>query len=172
MTRTVDVRLERTAGEWQPVELASVGGEPVTPPVDQPEPVRALVAEPAVELPDSARWDLNAGLVDPRIVELLLGLAEDHRLGVTVLASGHPLNVFATDRLSNHTAGRGVDIWSVDDVPVVDQRQADSPLRVLVERLVAQGVTELGSPFDLDGPGGAMFTNTVHQDHLHLAYRS
>ena len=46
------------------------------------------------------------------------------------------------------------------------------PLHQLVEELLARGaVTELGSPWDLDGVGsGASFTNVVHQDHLHLAF--
>ena len=172
VTRTVDVRLERTEGTWQPVEIASAGGQPVEPPVDVSPSISALASHPAVDLPDSARWDLFAGLVDPRIVELLLELAEDHELGVTVLASGHPINVFGTQRTSNHTRGRGVDIWSIDGTPVVDQRGLDSPLRDLVVRLAGEGVTELGSPYDLDGPGGITFTNLVHEDHLHLAYRS
>ena len=172
VTRTVDVRLELEEGLWRPVAIASVGGEPVEPPVNVSPSISALASHPAVDLPDSARWDLYAGLVDPRIVELLLELAEDHELGVTVLASGHPANVFGTERTSNHTRGRGVDIWSIDGTAVVDQRGPDSPLRDLVMRLAGEGVTELGSPYDLDGPGGVMFTNLVHDDHLHLAYRS
>ena len=172
VTRTIDVRLDLVDASWRPVDIASVGGEPIERPADLRAPITALLDEPAVEIPDSARWDLYAGLVDPRIVELLLELAKEHELAVTVMASGHPANVFGSERMSNHTRGRGVDIWSVDGTPVVDQRQADSLLRGLVERLVEEGVTELGSPFDLDGPGGVMFTNLVHQDHLHLAYRT
>ena len=172
VTRTIDVRLELEEGNWRPVAIASVGGEPVEPPVDVSPTISALASHPAVDLPDSARWDLYAGLVDQRIVELLLELAEDHELGVTVLASGHPANVFGTERTSNHTRGRGVDIWSIDGTAVVDQRGPASPLRDLVVRVAEEGVTELGSPYDLDGPGGITFTNLVHEDHLHLAYRS
>lgn len=172
VTRTVDVRLDLIEGTWRPIAIDSVGGDPVEPPDDVPPPIGALVSHPTVDLPDSARWDLYAGLVDPRVVELLLALAEDHELGITVLASGHPANVFGTERTSNHTRGRGVDIWSIDRTAVVDQRGLGSPLRDLVERLAGEGVTELGSPYDLDGPGGVMFTNIVHQDHLHLAFRS
>ena len=172
VTRTVDVRVDLVGGRWWPVAIASVGGEPVERPADLAPLISALVDHPAVDLPDSARWDLYTGFVDPRLVGLLLDLAKDHELGVTVLASGHPHNVFGTGRTSNHTRGRAVDIWSIDGVPVVDQRGPGSPLQALVQRLAQQGVTELGSPYDLDGPGGAMFTNLVHEDHLHLGYRS
>lgn len=171
VTRTVDVRLRLVGGEWAVEAVASTGGDPVEQPDDVAPAVGAVVAGERIDLPDSARWDLLRGTTDPRVVDLLARLARERRISVTVLASGHPLNVFETDRISNHTAGRGVDIWAFDGVPVVEQRGPDSPLRALVQQLAREGVTEIGSPFDLDGRGGVQFTNTVHLDHLHLAYR-
>ena len=171
VTRTLDVRLRLVGAAWAVEALASVGGDPVERTDATPAPVAELLDNDRVDLPDSARWDLLRGGTDPRVVDLLLRLAAERRLSVTVLASGHPVNVFETSRQSNHTAGRGVDIWAVDGVPVADQRGPDSPLRDLVARLAAEGVTEIGSPFDLDGAGRTQFTNTVHLDHLHLAYR-
>lgn len=171
VTRTIDVRLTRPpGGAWVVSALASVGGEPpgVTAPLAAP--AEEVLANPNVELPDSARWDIQAGRVDGRVVELLAELGRSHRLGVTVLATGHPHNVFASRSVSNHTVGRAVDIWAVDGRPVVDQRPLDGPLAALARSLLARGVTELGGPWDLDGPGGASFANTVHQDHLHLAF--
>ena len=63
-----------------------------------------------------------------------------------------------------------MDIWAVDGLPVVAQRVTGSVVRGLVQELMTLGVTEIGSPWDLDGPGGASFTNVVHQDHLHVAF--
>lgn len=170
VTRTADVRLVRGSAGWSVSTIASLGGDPVSVGALTPA-AQAVLDSDRVELPDSARWDIEAGRIDTRVLDLLARLAADHNLSVTVLATGHPHNVFATQSVSNHTVGRGVDIWAVDGQPVVSQRDPSGPLHALVAQLLAEGVTELGSPWDLDGPGvGASFTNTVHQDHLHLAF--
>ena len=169
VTRTVDIRLARTPSGWRATALASLGGDP--PPASQASmAARALLDEPSVDLPDTARWDLERGFVDDRVVELLRALATEHDVRVTVFGSGHPANVFGTERISNHTAGRGVDIWAIDGRPIAELR--DSPvIRAVIERALASGATEIGAPIDTDGPGGIVFTNTVHHDHLHLAFK-
>lgn len=168
-TRVVDVRLTRGAGQWEVAAIASDGQGPA--PTDTPiAGALTLLEERRVQLPGSAVADLRSGHIDPRVVDLLVRLAAKWRLSVSVLSTGHPPNVFGTNRTSNHTAGRGVDIWAVDDIPVIDQ-QRSSGLTALVNEALALGATEIGAPFDTDGLGGRMFTNEVHLDHLHLAFR-
>jgi hypothetical protein len=170
VTRTADLRFRRTSTGWAISQMAPLGGEPKE---RQPLSVaaEAVLVHDRIRLPDSARWDIEAGTVDERVLNLLLDLAAEHALDVTVFASGHPHNVFASRSVSNHTVGRAVDIWAVNSEEVVSQRDDTGPLHALVSSLLAKGVTELGSPWDLDGAGsGASFTNTVHQDHLHLAF--
>lgn len=172
VTRTVDVRLERTPSQpWVVTALASLGGDPPAAPVPLSGPATEVLSNPNLDLPDSARWDIQAGRVDVRVLALLAELGRSHRVGVTVLATGHPPNVFATARVSNHTVGRAVDVWAIDG-PVIDQRQPDGALVALARTLLAGGVTELGGPWDLDGPGSTSFANTVHQDHLHLGFEA
>lgn len=170
VTRTVDVRLARTNQTWNVTGVASIGGSPPDPPAALSPTASEVLAHPSIELPDSARWDIQRGGTDDRVLSLLLTMAAEHTLSVTVLASGHPPNVFDSASISNHTRGRGVDIWAVDGQPVLSQRDPAGPLHALSTELLTLGVTELGSPWDLDGPGGAAFTNTLHQDHLHLAF--
>ena len=172
VTRTADVRLVRAPEGWFVSAIATLGGEAPPAPTTLSVAAERVLGSEAIDLPDSARWDIEAGRIDDRVLELLSRLAEDHTLGVTVLATGHPKNVFRSASVSNHTVGRAVDIWSVDGQPVVSQRSPGSPLQTLVQQLVdSRATTELGSPWDLDGPGtGVSFTNTVHQDHLHLAF--
>lgn len=170
VVRTVDVRLLRSGALWVIEDVASFGGEAVSPPAELPASARRVLADPAIDLPDSARWDISAGLVSEPVLALLADLAQRHRLGVTVFATGHPHEVFGTTRLSNHTRGAAVDLWLVD-TPVVSQRAPNGRIPGLVSDLLALGVTELGAPFDVDGPGGANFTDMVHQDHLHIAIR-
>lgn len=168
-TRVVDVRLEQRAGSWVPVAVASDGvGPPPAPTIS--DIAHAVLANENLLLPDSAVADVRAGRIDDRVLRLLDGLAATRLLSVAVLATGHPLNVFETERVSNHTAGRGVDIWAIDGVAVIDQQQS-AEVRAVVAEALAAGATEVGAPFDDDGRGGQMFTNEVHLDHLHLAFR-
>ncbi|MFD7834155.1 hypothetical protein [Streptomyces sp. NPDC059761] len=48
------------------------------------------------------------------------GPADTCRMSVSVVRSGHPLNVFGTGRPSDHPVGRAFDVWAVDGHPVVD----------------------------------------------------
>lgn len=170
VVRTVDVRLGSRDGSWAVTSVESVGGRPPPPSVAPSRAAQAVLAVDNVVLPDSARWDILAGTVDDRVLTLLAQLGAEHRVDVTTLATGHPRDVFASSRMSNHAMGRAVDIWAVDGRPVIDQRDPSGPLATLARGLLAQGVTELGGPWDLDGPGGASFTNVVHQDHLHVGF--
>lgn len=170
-SRTADMRLARGADGWRVTTVASLGGDPAPgDPSSLTPSATAVLGNAKIELADSARWDIEAGRVGDTVLDAMLSLARDHSLSVTVLATGHPREVFETPSVSNHTEGRGVDIWAVDGVPVVAQRTAGSVVEVMVRELLDAGVTEIGSPWDLDGPGGASFTNVVHQDHLHVAF--
>lgn len=170
VTRTVDVRLDLGAAGWRVTSLASTGGTPVAAAVPSPAGA-AVLSNPGLELPDSARWDVEAGRINDSILEVMDRLGRTRRLSVTVLATGHPHEVFGGTSVSNHTEGRAVDVWAVDGTPVVARQEVGGPIYRLVEQLLAEGITELGSPWDLDGRGvGASFTNTVHEDHLHIGF--
>lgn len=166
VVRTLDVRLERRADGWVVTDLASIGGRR-PPTIAASAAGAAVLANPRIDLPTSARWDILAGRVDDRVLQTLTTMAATHDLAITTFSTGHPVEVFGTSSISNHTEGRAVDIWGIDNQPVITQRGDESPLRRLVADVLALGVTELGSPWAL---GGASFTNTLHQDHLHVAY--
>lgn len=170
-TRTIDVRLARRGGSWRVEALASLGGERPDRPAPLSPVARQVLGHPNIELPDSARWDIEAGRVTDRVLEALRSLGDAHRVKVAVLSSGHPVEVFGTAHTSNHIPGRAVDVWWLDG-PVVERRAPDGPLRPVVRRLLDAGVTELGAPFDLDGARGANFANLIHQDHLHIGFDS
>lgn len=169
-TRTLDVRLRLEDDAWAFDGLASDGG-PVVPRPDQlSEAAAAVLDDPRIHLTDSNRWDIHAGGVHPDLLALLLQIADRTEIGVVTFTRGHPVNVFGTDRRSNHTRGRAVDIHRVGEGLVVDQREEGSPAHDLVRFLYDQtDVPELGSPWALDGFGGRSFTDVVHADHLHVA---
>lgn len=175
VTRTVDVRLERQGQRWQVTAVPSVGGEPVARPTGLHPIAASVLDDPRVRLPDSARWDIHAGRVSLDLLDLLAGATALGPVGVTVLASGHPREVFGTGSVSAHTVGRAVDIWQLAGIAVVDDRSPGGPTAQLqAAALLDRRTAQVGSPpgTDADGPRSRRsFANLVHEDHLHLAVR-
>ncbi|MEJ5866870.1 hypothetical protein WDV85_03835 [Pseudokineococcus sp. 5B2Z-1] len=164
---TLDVRLAPSAdGSWR-----VTGVQPPAPrPAGAAPSALALevLASPRVELPDDAAADVRAGVVGDEALAMLLGLAAAHEVAVSVARTGHPAKVFGTDRLSNHTRGRALDVWRVDGRLVVDPASLDV-VAAAMRAAGAAGATEVGGPVDLDGPAGpAFFSDDLHADHLHL----
>lgn len=166
---TVDVRLKRGSAGWLvdqllPAETTDRAALTLDGAAAQ------LAASPRVHLPDAAVADLAAGIVDARVVAALLELAATYELSVSVFRAGHPENVFGTDRTSNHTRGRAVDIWAVDGVPVVTMGLDDPLLLGFLDAVRSTGSDEIGGPVDPDGPGGKHFADDLHRDHVHLGF--
>lgn len=168
-TVTVDVRLSRGGDGWQVTDLlVAEEPAPATPPPG-PE-VAALLDHRRVDLPDAARAELAAGLVDPLVVDALLRLAPTYSMAVSVFGAGHPPNVFGTSSTSNHTRGRAVDIWAIDGQPVVDLAIDDDLLRRFLLDVGATGSDEVGGPSVPAGAGAGYFANALHRDHVHLGF--
>lgn len=170
VTRTVDVRVLRRDGRWHFDALAAVGGMPVGRPSDLPAVATAVLDDPRIVLPDSTRWDIHAGIVDPTLLRVMSRIAERTPYTVVTITSGHPRRVFGTEKVSDHTRGRAVDIALLDGTPVVEVRHEGSPAHTLTRQLWEDpDVRQIGSPWALDGYGGRSFTDLVHQDHLHVS---
>lgn len=131
----------------------------------------AVLGHPAIHLTANARGDVEAGLVDPRILQVLLLLAQTHELGpVGPFVTGHSYYVKDTTRVSNHAYGRAVDILGVDGAPVSPANEAAREVMEAVLTLPA-GVLpdELGGAWVLSGGGLTSFTKD-HLDHIHVGY--
>ena len=144
--------------------LAEAGG-PAVPPSDE---LAALLDNPNLELPSAARADLESGRVDPRLVSMLTALTKEHKIGLSVVISGHD-QFTSGGSVSNHFVGRGLDIARVDGEIV---RANSFKSRELAEALVdlpeSIRPTEVGTPWSINAPG--FFTDGGHQDHLHIAF--
>ena len=167
---TVDVRLVETGVGWAVQEaLPGIPG-PEALPLDAA--ATAVLRDRRIALPAAAAGDIRAGVVDPQVLAMLTALAAEHELAVAVLVSGHPRNVFGTDRVSKHTLGRAVDIWRIDGHPLADPATPPELVSAVMRHAAALGAVEIGGPVDLDGgPGGAYFTDDVHHDHVHFGVR-
>jgi hypothetical protein len=130
-----------------------------------------VLASGAITLNARSRDDIASGLVDQRVLAMLLAVSFDHQIEVTVIRSGHSKYVKGTRRLSNHISGRAVDIGAVDGRLV---RQSNKAARSIVDQLLAlPGAirpTEIGSPWNTDAP--ETFTDSGHDDHLHIGFDS
>jgi hypothetical protein len=169
VVRTLDIRLLRGESGWEFDFLSDAGGS--FDRVEDLATAHAIANDPRIVMPDSARLDILSGLVSPTLLQVMADLAEQSPFEVVVLATGHPHNVFETDRLSHHTVGQAVDINRIGGRLVIEDRDPDSVTRATVEWLLSQPhVLQVGSPWDTDGEGSPRsFTNEVHQDHIHLA---
>lgn len=168
VTRTVDVRVALVDGTWSVVRVASAGGDPVARPDGLSDAAATVLDDPRITLPDSARWDIHRGDVEESLLQTMVEMAAMHPYAVACLSSGHPQNVFATDRTSNHTLGRAVDVWMVADVPVaLAQPDRDTAVYDMNHRLFDAPDVQVGGPWRFEG--ARSFTDPVHLDHLHVA---
>jgi hypothetical protein len=171
VVRTLDIRLVRgESGVWRFDFLGSAGGTFAN--VEDLALAHSVARNPRIEMSDSARLDILAGRVSPILLGLMDEIAQRTPFGVAVLATGHPHNVFETDRQSHHTVGRAVDIYRVGDRLVIDDRHEGSTTWTLVEWLHQHyDVFQVGSPWDIDEEPASIrsFTNFVHLDHIHVA---
>jgi hypothetical protein len=155
VTRTLDVRLRRANAVWAVHHLASAGGSPVGPPERLARAARAVLRNPRIWLPDTARWDINRGGVDEPLLEAMAAAAKRAPYAVAVIDSGHPRNVFATSRPSAHSARSAVDIYEVDGCLVVRQRGEGTPAYSFARALYGAGAYQLGSPWVFAGAAEA-----------------
>ena len=171
VTRVIDVRLTRDTSRraWRVSEIAGVGGRATPRPRGLPPQAARALDHPDLFLPDSARWDIFRGEIDPALLGALADAADRSPISVLVLRSGHPRNVWATARPSAHAAGHAADIHAVAGRLVVRQRGAGSAAHALAGDLVDAGAEQVGSPWDL-AAGRRAFTDAVHEDHLHLQW--
>jgi hypothetical protein len=167
---TARALLAAPAPALAPFELAlTVDGAPVPAAGPAADPLAARVMTDArIELSATARGDLLAGRIDPRLEAVLLTAAERAPISVSVLQTGHPyLTVNGT--VSNHSFGRAADIAAVDGAPVSPDNAAAHDLAVALGKLAPEiRPTEIGSPWAIDS--AAYFSDGDHQDHLHVGF--
>ena len=128
---------------------------------------RSVLADRRLRLPYAAQADVRTGVISASVLHTLLSLADQYVVDVSVVRSGHPLYVFGTSRPSDHPKGRAVDVWALDDRPLVVP--TNHGLAVDGMRLaVAQGAYNVGGPVLL--AGAQYFSDRTHQDHIHIGF--
>ena len=136
---------------------------------DVPATVGQILGNPRIELTPIQRGDLRGGLIDPRLVSALAAIGQRHTVIITALRSDH--STFTVNgTVSNHSAGRAMDIGAVDGE--ICRGARTGRCADLVRELAAvRGPlrsTELIYCWDPDGPADPRgFARADHCDHIH-----
>lgn len=121
---------------------------------------------------DSQREDILSGRLDPRLLNLLAVITQNHRVMITSVQTDHSM-LTSSGNVSNHYHGRAIDIAMVDGVSCTNTSPA-APCATLGRALTLlpldQRPTELIYCHDLDGPNGPAFAMADHCDHIHAGY--
>ena len=134
--------------------------------------IQAVLSHQNLELRPEAEADVHAGIVDPRLLACLLALAERFQLaGIGPFQTGHSYYVAGSNRPSNHSFGRAVDIGTVNGQLVSPNNPASRQVALAAGSLPAPlPPSEIGSPYADLGHLPGQFSDAAHQDHLHLGY--
>lgn len=166
---TVDVRLSRARPRWTVTALHPA--RPGAAAAELPRAARRVLADSRIVLPPAARADIRSGRVHGSVLDALPALAGGYRMAVSVIRSGHPLDVFGTDRPSDHPRGRAFDVWRIDGRAVVDPATPRGLVEGFMRAAAAAGSYNVGGPFQLrGGPAGRFFTDDTHHDHVHVGF--
>jgi hypothetical protein len=162
---------------WYVHEVVTLAGRytraaPAQLPANDPF-LRALVRNPRITTTSSRGCnpapDLASGRLDLRVQSLLAVLAERHAVRLSCLRSGHSRFVKGTNRVSNHTVWRAVDIDMVDGRLVSPGNRASRALAAWLDGLEGPlRPSEIGSPFRFGRR--PYFSDEGHQGHIHIGY--
>jgi hypothetical protein len=165
---TVDVRLTKTRGTWRVTAMHPA--QPGKATTQLSPAARQVLNNARIALPPASAADIRSGQVHQSVLAAMLELAQTYRIGVSVIRSGHPINVFGTDRPSDHPRGRAFDTWQIDGRAVVDPGTPRSLVTAYMRATEALGSYNVGGPYQLSGP--AYFSDRTHHDHIHAGFRA
>lgn len=164
---TYDVKISQARGRWRTDSITAAA--PLPRLRDPGDLVRQVLDSDRIELPWAGRVDVAAGRVADEVLRSMLAVAERHRIGISVLISAHPVQVFGTDRRSNHPDGLAYDIGRIDGRLVVERR-ANALVREVMQIATSTGAYQVGGPEDLDAGGSQYFSDPTHGDHVHVGF--
>ncbi|MFK4084440.1 hypothetical protein ACI2LF_10060 [Kribbella sp. NPDC020789] len=165
---TVDVRLSRSAETWRVTSTHPANPGPAAKTLSPA--AQQVLANKQVLLPPASIADIRSGQVHDSVLTAMLELAKTYRIGISVIRSGHPLNVFGTDRPSDHPRGRAFDTWEIDGHPVVSPSTSRSLISSYMKAAERAGSYNVGGPVVLSG--AAFFSDRTHHDHVHAGFRT
>lgn len=165
---TVDVRLSKTRGTWR--VTATHPAQPGKAAAQLSSAARQVLESDRITLPPASAADIRAGQVHDSVLTTMLALAKTYRIGISVIRSGHPIDVFGTNRPSDHPKGRAFDTWQINGHAVVSPSTSRSLVTSYMRAAEGLGSYNVGGPYQLSG--AAYFSDRTHHDHVHAGFRT
>jgi hypothetical protein len=135
---------------------------------------RRVLADPGIEVYACGRRDIQAGMIDRRVLATLAFLsASGLRPSVSSLRCGHRTHTDGGN-VSQHTSGNGVDISKINDLPILGNQGVGSIADRTIRRLLTlQGTTAPDQIISLMRYPGVANTLALgdHADHIHIGFR-
>jgi hypothetical protein len=132
---------------------------------------RRVLKSDRLSIYSEGRDDIHAGRIDPRVLTLLLYLAEKYD-GVTItsLVSGH--GYFARPGVTSmHVFGRAVDIAAIRETPILgNQKPGGVTADALRNILLLPDELQPAQVISLIDLGGPSFAASDHHDHIHIGF--
>ncbi|MDX6683574.1 MAG: hypothetical protein QOG94_3613, partial [Solirubrobacteraceae bacterium] len=135
---------------------------------------RRVLSDPRIELYPCGRRDVEAGMIDQRVLATLEFLAESG-LDPTVssLHCGHSL-LTTSGNVSEHSTGSAVDIAKVNGIPILGHQGEGSIADIAIRRLLTlQGTMKPHQIISLMTYAGTDNTLALpdHADHIHVGFQ-
>ncbi|MEU4192280.1 hypothetical protein AB0E69_10295 [Kribbella sp. NPDC026611] len=165
---TVDVRLVKAGGTWR--VTATHPAQPGAAASRLTSAARQVLSSERISLPPASAADIRSGQVHDSVLSTMLELAKTYRIGISVIRSGHPLDVFGTNRPSDHPLGRAFDTWQIDGHAVVSPSTSRALVTSYMRAAESLGSYNVGGPYQLSG--AAYFSDRTHHDHVHAGFRT
>ena len=135
--------------------------------------IERVLNDPSLEIYACGREDIEAGLIDRRVLAMLEYLvARGFNLTITSLKCGHSV-LTTSGNVSEHTTGTAVDIAQINGIPVIGHQGPGSISEALVKDLLQlQGTMKPHQIISLMDYFGAdnTFAMADHDDHVHVGY--
>jgi len=136
--------------------------------------IQRVLADPRIDMYSCGRRDIQAGIVDRRVLATLEFLSSSGmKPTVTSLRCGHGFYT-AGGNVSQHSSGNAVDIAKINGIPILGNQGAGSITDVAVRRLLTlQGTMKPAQIITLmkyDGTDNTLAMGD-HNDHIHVGFR-
>jgi murein DD-endopeptidase MepM/ murein hydrolase activator NlpD len=136
--------------------------------------IQRVLANPRIETYSCGRRDIEAGIVDRRVLATLEFLASSGlKPTVTSLQCGHGYYT-SSGNVSAHSSGNAVDIAKINGIPILGNQGEGSITDITVRRLLTlQGTMKPAQIITLMTYEGSDNTLAMgdHADHIHVGYR-
>jgi hypothetical protein len=132
-----------------------------------------VLADPRIQIYECGRQDIQAGLIDRRVLATLEFLvASGFNPTVTALECGHSY-LTTSGNVSEHTTGTAVDIAAINGIPILGNQGKGSITEMVIQRLLTlQGTMKPHQIISLMTFPGADNTLSLpdHADHIHIGF--